>query len=183
LRYGRGGTRAAYFRACTTASPIARTPGLSPAGVLLPSCNQTPKAPDARCPTRQEGCIAMRCIGAGPAVFFGGGDAAPEAAPRARAGACPPACRTVVRRGGLTLGVRARMLTGWYLCSGTMYARCALLACIAAASAFQTPTPLGLRSRASLAPSVRQQRRCDMPQTPLCHILRVLSCARDQRGV
>ena len=89
LRYGRSGTRATYFRARTTASPRARTHGLPPAGVLLPSCNQTPKAPDARCPTRQAGGIAMRCIGAGPAVFGGGGDAAPEAVPRARAGACP----------------------------------------------------------------------------------------------
>jgi len=113
--------------------------------------------------------------------------------PRSRGGV--PACRTVVRGGGLTLAClwwrceadksdfnmltgwyvcSGTMLTGWYVCSGTMYARCtALLACIAAASAFQAPTPLGLRSRASLAPSVRQQRRCNMPQTPLCRILRV----------
>lgn len=40
-----------------------------------------------------------------------------------------------------------------------MYARCtALLACIAAASAFQAPTPMGLRAKTSLSPSVRPQR-------------------------
>jgi hypothetical protein len=45
-----------------------------------------------------------------------------------------------------------------------MYARCtALLACIAAASAFQAPTPMGLRAKTSLSPSVRPQRRCVLP--------------------